>query len=61
MTIQMKATEQYISVLLSITLYKVVPTVEFVDEILQELVIIQMNATEQYFLWRCLLCCTMWF
>ena len=35
MTIQMKATEQYFPVVLFITLYKVVVTVEFVDEILK--------------------------
>ena len=33
-TIQMKATEQYFPVVLFITLYKVVPTFESVDEIL---------------------------
>ena len=35
MTIQMKATEQYFPVLLFIMLYKVVLTVEIVDEILK--------------------------
>ena len=35
MTIQMKATEQYFSVVLFIMLYKVVLTIEFVDEILK--------------------------
>ena len=34
-TIQMKATEQYFPVVLFITLYKVVVTFEFVDEILK--------------------------
>ena len=34
-TIQMKATEQDFSVILSIMLYKVVLTFEFVDEILK--------------------------
>ena len=35
MTIQMKATEQYVPVVLFIMLYKVVLTFESVDEILQ--------------------------
>ena len=35
MTIQVKAIEQYFSVVLFIILYKVVPTFEFVDEILK--------------------------
>ena len=35
MTIQMKATEQDFSVVLSVMLYKVVLTFEFVDEILK--------------------------
>ena len=35
MTIQMKATEQYFPVVLFIMLYKVVLTVEIVDEILK--------------------------
>ena len=35
MTIQMKATEQYFSLVLFIMLYKVVLTVESVDEILK--------------------------
>ena len=35
MTIQIKATEQYFPVVLFITLYKVAPTFEFVDEILK--------------------------
>ena len=34
-TIQMKATEQYFPVVLFIMLYKVVPTLESVDEILK--------------------------
>ena len=34
-TVQMKATEQYIPVVLFIILYKVVPSFEFVDEILK--------------------------
>ena len=34
-TIQMKATEQYFPVVLFITLYRVVLTFEFVDEILK--------------------------
>ena len=34
-TIQMKATEQYFSVVLFIMLYKVIRTFEFVDEILK--------------------------
>ena len=34
-TIQMKATEQYSIVVLVITLYKMVPTFESVDEILK--------------------------
>ena len=41
-TIQMKATEQYFPVALFIMLYKVVLTVEFVNEI-------QIKAFEQYF------------
>ena len=47
MTIQMKATEQYFSVVLFIILYKVVITFEFVDEILCKTT--QMKAAEQYF------------
>ena len=43
----MKATEQYFPVELFIMLYKVVLTLESVDEILS--VTIQMKATEQYF------------
>ena len=43
-TIQMKATEQYFSVVLFIMLYKEVLTFESVDEILQ------MKATDKYFL-----------
>ena len=35
LTIQMKATKQYFPVVLFIMLYKVVPTFEFVDEILK--------------------------
>ena len=35
MTIQVKATEQYFPVALFIMLYKVVPTLESVDEILK--------------------------
>jgi len=46
-TIQMKATEDYIPVVLFIMLYKVVLIFESVDEILS--VTIQMKATEQYF------------
>ena len=34
-SIQMKATEQYFTVVLFILLYNVVPTFEFVDEILK--------------------------
>ena len=44
MTIQMKATEQYFPVVLCIMLYKVVITIESVDEILS--VSIQMKASE---------------
>ena len=47
MNIQVKATEQYFSVVLFIILYKVVLTFESVDEILS--VTIQTKATEQYF------------
>ena len=44
----MKATEQYVPVVLSVTLYKVVPTFESVDEILK---CDHSNQTsEQYFL-----------
>ena len=46
-TIEMKATDQYFPLVLSIMLYKVVLTFESVDEILK--CDIQMKATEQYF------------
>ena len=46
--VQMKSTEQYFPVVLSMMLYKVVPTFETVDKVLS--VTIQMKATEQYFL-----------
>ena len=46
-TIQVKATEQYLPVVLFIMLYKVVLTFESVDESYG--VIIQIKATEQYF------------
>ena len=45
MTIQMKATDQYFSVVLFVLLYKVLLTFEYVDETLK---VIQMKATEQY-------------
>ena len=47
MTIQIKATEQYLPVVLFIRLYKVVLTLESVDKILKWT--IQIKATEQYF------------
>ena len=47
-TIQMKATEQYFTVVLFITLYKVVLTFESVVEILESLTI-QLKVNEQYF------------
>ena len=47
MTIQMKATEQYFPVVLCIMLYKVILTLESVDEILQ--CDIQMKANEYCF------------
>ena len=50
----MKVTEQYFPVVLFIMLYKVVLTFESVDEI--QTVTIQMKATEQNFLWHCLIC-----
>ena len=46
-TIPVKATEQYFTVVLFIMLYKVILTFESVDEIPG--LTIQMNATEQYF------------
>ena len=49
MTIQMKATEQYFSVVLFIMLYKVVLTFESVDEILWCDHSMQMKVTKQYF------------
>ena len=52
----MKATEQYIPMILFITLYKVALTFESVDEILS--VPIQMEVTKQYFLRHCLFRCT---
>ena len=57
-TIQMKATEQYFSVVLFIMQCKVVLTFESVDEIL---VTIKINLSSCTFLWCCLLCCTRWF
>ena len=47
MTIQVKATEQYFPMVLSVMLYKVVLTFESVDEILG--VTIQMKYIDQYF------------
>ena len=47
LTIQMKATKQYFTVVLFIMLHKVVLTFESVDKILS--VTIQMRATEQSF------------
>ena len=49
-TIQMKATEQYFPVVLFIVLYKVVLTLESVDEIPKRDLTIQMKVTEQSFL-----------
>ena len=49
-TIQMKATEQYFPVVLFIMLYKVVLTLESVDEIPKCDLTIQMKVTEQSFL-----------
>ena len=46
-TIEMKATKQYFPVVLFIMLYKVVLTLEFVNEILSGT--IQMKTTECYF------------
>ena len=48
-TIQMKAIEQYFSVVLFIIQYKMVLTIESVDEILNKSVAIQMKAVQQYF------------
>ena len=53
MTIQIKAIEQYVPVVLFIMLYKLVLTFESVDEILK-LMTIKMKATEKYYP---LLCC----
>ena len=47
LTIQMKATEQYVPVVLFIVLHKMILTFEYVDEILS--VTIQIKATEQCF------------
>jgi len=44
----MKATEQYVPVVLFIMLYKAVLTSEFLDEILKWVHSIQMKAIEQY-------------
>ena len=49
-TIQIKATEQYFTVVLFSMLYKVVLTFESVDETLKCDLIIQMKGTEQSFL-----------
>ena len=49
-TIQIKATEQYFTVVLFIKLYKVVLIFESVDEILKCDLTIQMKVTEQSFL-----------
>ena len=49
-TNQIKATEQYFTVVLFIKLYKVVLTFESVDEILKCDLTIQMKVTEQSFL-----------
>ena len=49
-TNQMKATEQFFTVVLFIMLYKVVLTFESVDEILKCDLTIQMKVTEQSFL-----------
>ena len=48
--IQMKATEQYVPVVLLIMLYKVVLTLESIDEILKCDLTIQMKVTQQSFL-----------
>ena len=59
-TIQVKATEHFFPVVLFIMLYKVVLTLESVDEILK-----CDHSSGSYsffsFLWCCLLCCTRWF
>ena len=49
-TIQIKTTEQYFTVVLFIMLHKVVLTFESVDEILKCDLTIQMKVTEQSFL-----------
>ena len=49
-TIQLKATEQYLPVVLFIMQYKVVLTLESVDEILKCDLTIQMKVTVQSFL-----------
>ena len=54
--IQMKAIEQYFSVVLFITLYKVVLTFESVYEILKY-DYIQWKLSSSTFLWYCSLCC----
>ena len=48
-TIQMKATEQFLHRELFIMLYKVILTLTSVDETLVKCVTIQIKATEQYF------------
>ena len=54
MSIQMKATEQYFPVVLFVMLYKVVLTIESVEEILK------CDHSNESFVWCCLLCCTRW-
>ena len=49
-TIQIKATEQYFTVVLFITLYKVVLTFDSVDETLKCDLTIHMKVTEESFL-----------
>ena len=54
----MKATEQYFPVVLFIMLYKVDPELLCPLDWKSLSVTIQMKTIEQYFLWYCLLCCT---
>ena len=57
----MQTTEQYIAVVLFITLYKVVLTLESVDEILECDYSFKRKPLGSTSLWYCLLCCTRWF
>ena len=57
----MQTTEQYFSVVLFITLYKVVLTLESVDEILKCDYSFKRKPLGSTSLWYCLLCCTSWF